>query len=54
MKSFLLLTVLAAMLAGCSGSESASSPAGAEANTGKTYTAEDANAAQPKRGGGGN
>lgn len=44
----LLLAALAALLAGCG--NSGGNAAGPEAESGKTYTIEDANSAQPKRG----
>ena len=52
-KLFAILALLASVLIGCSenGTGYDANPAGAEANSGKTYTAADAAAAQPKRGG---
>ncbi len=44
----ILLSVLAAGLIGCG--NSGGNAAGPEADSGKTYTVEDANSAQPKRG----
>ncbi|GMV87979.1 MAG: hypothetical protein AMXMBFR81_09100 [Chthonomonas sp.] len=44
----LLPAALAALLVGCG--NSGGNAAGPEADSGKTYTVEDANSAQPKRG----
>jgi hypothetical protein len=49
MKTILATLLLGGALVGCSGGDS--SPAGPEANSGKTYTKADADAAQPVRGG---
>lgn len=53
LRIILVLIVTGSVLAGCSSSGTGydANPAGAEANSGKNYTAEDAAAAQPKRGG---
>ncbi len=53
MKRTLTSLIIGALLMGalgCSGGSN-SSPAGPEANSGKTYTRDDANSAQPVRGG---
>lgn len=53
LRVLILVSFAAVLLLGCSSSGTGyeSNPAGAEAKSGKKYTAEEAAAAQPKRGG---